>query len=326
MGAVELYKSALYVRGAPGAPSAGEYTRISDALVRAYDYDTIIVSGVITETGIVITKNVTLRGPDPALDDAVAPLTHMGFVQAAQTPSSNCGSGSSIFTVQAGRTATIANLNIRNGCAPQGGGINNAGNLTLAGVTIAASRAITGGAVFNSGALSITNSTLFSNSVSTGGQGSGIYNTGSLAVRNATLAGNGSRVIQNNGTISISASLIISGTGGTAVSCGETIANGGSNLVFGGSCGSPPVSTADPQLGSLRDNGGPTLTMAPVAGSPAINAGGACGSIATNVVEPGRSARPATSAPVEYGVQRWTVCENCNPIRPPIASTTCRRR
>ncbi len=35
--------------------------------------------------------------------------------------------------------------------------------------------------------------------------------------------------------------------------------------------------TADPRLGALRDNGGPTATMAPAAGSPAIDAGSAFG-------------------------------------------------
>jgi hypothetical protein len=51
--------------------------------------------------------------------------------------------------------------------------------------------------------------------------------------------------------------------------------DGGANLIgAGGSCAFG--STADPLLGPLADNGGPTWTHLPQAGSPAIDGGGTC--------------------------------------------------
>ena len=47
----------------------------------------------------------------------------------------------------------------------------------------------------------------------------------------------------------------------------------GPNLVEGGLARFPDVLAADPKLGPIRDNGGPTQTMALLLGSPAINAG-----------------------------------------------------
>ena len=47
------------------------------------------------------------------------------------------------------------------------------------------------------------------------------------------------------------------------------------------------VSNADPQLGFLVDNGGPTLTMRPAAGSPAINGGNNAAAAALTVDQTG---------------------------------------
>jgi hypothetical protein len=50
----------------------------------------------------------------------------------------------------------------------------------------------------------------------------------------------------------------------------------GHNLSSDGTCGFSSAGSRnnlDPKLGSLADNGGPTLTMAPLPGSPAIDAG-----------------------------------------------------
>ncbi|XAH25819.1 choice-of-anchor U domain-containing protein [Xylophilus sp. GW821-FHT01B05] len=60
----------------------------------------------------------------------------------------------------------------------------------------------------------------------------------------------------------------------------------------GGACPGPgPLLTADPLLGPLQDNGGPTPTMLPAANSPVIDAGGACtGSDQRGVARPQGSA------------------------------------
>ena len=54
-----------------------------------------------------------------------------------------------------------------------------------------------------------------------------------------------------------------------------TITSGGSNVISDGSCnpnGTTDQSFTDALLGPLADNGGPTLTHALLAGSPAIDA------------------------------------------------------
>src|SRR5690606_37835338 len=105
---------------------------------------------------------------------------------------------------------------------------------------------------------------------------------------------------------SVAASVIA----GESVACGGTLA-GGANLVYGGTCEGLTAAGGDPRLGALRDNGGPTLTLAPAAGSAVIDGGGAC---ATASDQRGRL-RPAGAAcdigAVEFGPQRWTVCAGC---------------
>ena len=79
--------------------------------------------------------------------------------------------------------------------------------------------------------------------------------------------------------------------------CAGTIPNGGYNLDSGTTCGfgtaNNSLSDADPKLGALANNGGPTLTHALLAGSPAINKGNSFG-----VTTDQRSvARPQGAAP-----------------------------
>ena len=64
-----------------------------------------------------------------------------------------------------------------------------------------------------------------------------------------------------------------------------SITDGGHNLSSDASCvltGVGSMNNTDPELGPLADNGGPTLTMALLPGSPAIDAGGTVGAPATD--------------------------------------------
>ena len=61
-----------------------------------------------------------------------------------------------VVQVNANVTATLGNLTIMGGSAATGGGINNAGTLTIAGSTIQANTAIgSGGGINNAGTLSL---------------------------------------------------------------------------------------------------------------------------------------------------------------------------
>ena len=112
-----------------------------------------------------------------------------------------------------------------------------------------------GGAIDNAGTASVSNSTFSGNSVGSGGDGSGLFN-------------------EAGASLSLFDSIVANGTGGhDVVNLGTT--TGGSDLVTT-SQGLPTglvISTADPILGPLQNNGGPTPTMALGDGSPALDAG-----------------------------------------------------
>jgi len=59
--------------------------------------------------------------------------------------------------------------------------------------------------------------------------------------------------------------------GGTVVSLGHSLLGSNQNCAY--SAGAGDIVNADPKLAPLADNGGATLTMLPLAGSPAIDAG-----------------------------------------------------
>jgi hypothetical protein len=100
-----------------------------------------------------------------------------------------------------------------------------------------------GGAVSGSG--TIVNSTIAANTA--GSLGGGLFSSGTPATETNT-------IVASN----------------TPQNCGQPTGDGGNNLSFGdGSC---PGNAGDPKLGPLQDNGGPTATMALLAGSAAIDA------------------------------------------------------
>jgi hypothetical protein len=136
-----------------------------------------------------------------------------------------------------------------------GGAIGvSGGPLTLTNSTITGNTAEdTGGGLYDgSGSSSLSGDTIDANSA---GVGAGILNNGSQTVQDTIVSGNtGSANCANNGTMTGHSSL--EGPAG-ATSCGFDLPS------------------ADPLLGSLQDNGGPTRTQALAAGSPALGAVGA---------------------------------------------------
>ena len=124
-----------------------------------------------------------------------------------------------------------------------------------------------GGAVFSlNGSLSILNATIDANTVTGGSGGTGGTGNGG-AVFAAGIGG--------TAAVSISNSILAnSSTGQDYMAYGSTTSGGVGNLVqsqsgFSGQI----VSTADPKLSPLANNGGPTETMALQLGSPASGAG-----------------------------------------------------
>lgn len=153
-----------------------------------------------------------------------------------------------------------------------------------------------GGAIFNdSGSLTVTNSTFYNNfaahgygggypsasrAADGGDSGGAIFSrNGSTTIVNATIAGNqgtgqGSGVVvyaDGQATSFVLQNSIIANNNGanacfwtgsvTHSGIGNLIMNNGSGTQPFGACDDPRV-TADPHLGLLQDNGGPTYTMA----------------------------------------------------------------
>jgi predicted outer membrane repeat protein len=154
-----------------------------------------------------------------------------------------------------------------------GGGIFVQGNFTLQNSTVDGNRAGNGGGVayaLGGNAASITFSTITGNSAFFGlATGGGLEVGGSnLSLGNSVIAGN---------TFDPGISGTGPDVGGTVNSTGFNFIGNGSGVTLGGSAAGNQVGTAaaplNPQLGALQDNGGPTQTRLPLAGSPLIDAG-----------------------------------------------------
>jgi hypothetical protein len=187
-----------------------------------------------------------------------------------------------------------------------GGGIGNSGTLTINNSTISLNRAsVDGGGICQTGGtLTINNSTINGNSASV--NGGGIYQTGgTLTINNNTISGNsatndgggvfnqtGGTLTINNSTVSQNSATVGGGIDGPATlqnsivasnssggNCSGTIVSNGYNLSSDNTCNFTHTGDliADPLLGPLQNNGGPTWTMALLPGSPAIDAGNPTG-------------------------------------------------
>jgi hypothetical protein len=140
--------------------------------------------------------------------------------------------------------------------------------------------------------------------VANGGfDGGGIYNFGTLTLTNSTLTGNSAAVaggIVNTvaATMEITNTLVAGNTDtGGNPDIGANLTSHGHNLI-GNATGNGPWLASDltnvvAKLGPLTNNGGPTQTIAPQAGSPAIGAGDAtvCASNAGNIPVGGHDQR-----------------------------------
>ena len=150
-----------------------------------------------------------------------------------------------------------------------GGGIWNIGTLTVRNCTIAsnsatavlnrytAAKSYNGGGIMNAGLLQLQSTTICANQATS--DGGGLRNTGEAEVINTLIAGNSSLTT-------------------TAADVSGTLSSGGHNLIQSPAGitligGSGDTLGADARLDVLRNNGGPTETVALLPDSPAIDAG-----------------------------------------------------
>jgi CSLREA domain-containing protein len=219
------------------------------------------------------------------------------------------GTGGALYNAG---TLVVSNSTITGNSANSGGGIRNAGGtVTLTGSTLHGNQANSGGGISNGPGVASTfhvvNSTISGNTAGTGGSGGGISNgfMSTITLTNSTVTGN--RAGSSGGGLSaggtehlfnsiIAGNFTLSGTPSDISSLvttkinnliGDFATRGGithgvdGNIVGNGGAGvidlldvfvdanNDGVIDAD----DLSDNGGPTLTLALVDGSPAIDAG-----------------------------------------------------
>jgi CSLREA domain-containing protein len=162
----------------------------------------------------------------------------------------------SLFTVDSGATLILRNLTVANGgsAGSGGGAVLNQGTLTALNSTFSDNAGFSGGAIYNvSGTLTVTNSTFLDNTTTNKAD---IDNFGTATLSNTILAH--------------------SSTSGT--DCLGTITDGGYNIADDNTCGfsqnNNSKNNTNPLLdpNGLKNNGGPTKTIALQPGSPAINA------------------------------------------------------
>jgi hypothetical protein len=98
------------------------------------------------------------------------------------------GSGGGIYNAGT-LTVTNSSLSGNSASSGDGGGIYNSSWLAVTNVTVAGNKASYGGGIHNDGTLTVTKST-FSGNTAISGVAGGIYNSGTLTITNSTFAGN----------------------------------------------------------------------------------------------------------------------------------------
>ena len=267
----------------------------------------------LTSGQLLINKSLTINGPGANLLSVqrsagasnfrifqILPTSVIASISGLTIANGNGSNGGGILNFG---TLTLANSAISGNVANEssGGGIcNSSGTLTITNSTISGNSSTVdgGGGIWNfAGTLTLTNCTISGNSatdVFNGlGLGGGIHNSdgGTLILTNSTIAGNTGQSraggIRNTSgsTLRAKNTIIALNTAPTGPDVDGALTSENFNLIGNnsgatitpaqfsdqiGTAGSPINPMLDPLL---QNNGGPTLTRALLAGSPAIDKG-----------------------------------------------------
>lgn len=276
--------------GGPGESDSGatiQMVTLSD--VQVLNNSSGGEGGGIYNTGPMTLDHVTVTGNSSAINgggiynDAAMRMTDSQIGTLSAPNQANDGGGlfeTGFHTTQIERSAFVGNS------ASSGGAI--AGRRMVFEVisrsTIADNTATDGGAgIMTNGRAELINDTVADNTVSgkVGKAGAGLSGFGPASQQPAGGAANAANFSLVN---TIVANNTYAGTPATLLNCGgkgegdpaARFYSMGYNMEDGNTCGFTAAgdhSDVNPQLGPPADNGGPTLTMALLSGSPAVDAG-----------------------------------------------------
>ncbi len=286
---------------------------IKYAILQAFPGDTVsIAAGTYGESNIIVDKAINFVGAgaattivsrpsgaffrmfdigpnNPSVNVSISGLTiNRGHLTGSFPSNPVFGAGIRNFAELTITNSSITNNELDN--LGSGAGIHSTGNLTVNGSTLSGNLsdgeagAIKVGGL---GQLSMNNSTVSGN---TADFGAGLHasTSGVLTITNSTITNNTAPAFSCGG-IDVSAlavivgNTIIAGNPGDDVCDAASVDSNGYNLVGSGDTGGfsaigDQVGVANPLLGPLANNGGPTFTHALLTGSPAIDKGSSFGS------------------------------------------------
>jgi predicted outer membrane repeat protein len=248
-------------------------------------------SGAIVINNCAINNNCTLSlkssvGEDSGDGGGIYNEHQLTVSNSTLSENSAVGDGGGIYNPH-GELAVSNCTFYRNVAGGSGGGIHSSAKLSINNSTLSGNSAEDGGGIYNysgdfGSELTVGNCTLSGNSADE--NGGGIYNGSQLTVNDSTLSGNsagssGGGIANFSGPSDLSARdcIIAANTAGSGPDVYGGLNSLGHNLIGNISEGSGFVTSdilnANPLLGPLQDNGGPTQTMELLPGSQAIDTG-----------------------------------------------------
>jgi hypothetical protein len=247
-------------------PSSVTAASVSDLIA---DINAANLAGGANTITLAAGKSFTLTAPSntggatglPAIA-ANDNLTIVGNGEVIQRSSSKSTPAFGILYVGSGATLTLQNLTVAGGVAPQGGGIYNAGSLTLSNVIVQDNLATTGqawgGGIYSSGSLTMTGGAI-QNNVALGINGLSVTSGGNKH----SASGTGGGGLYTSGGSACGGGLYVSGPATlTGVTIAANLAQGGN----GADGGAPGYLSVVGTLGGSAYGGGvyavdATLTM-----------------------------------------------------------------
>ncbi len=214
----------------------------------------LFVDGNLSQTGVGLLNG---SGATATLQNSMLQSNGTGIQNAGRLMVQKSGAGNNTFGLvnESSAAAALQNCNLFGNAA----GIQNTGQLSLANSTLAGN----GDALREGASSNLVQNTFVSNTNAVLLRGGA-----TIFVNDCTLSGNGGGLVNNGGQMNVT--YTISAGNGTNVS--GTLSTNTSNILSG-TPAQAGLQTDGNGFPVLRDNGGPTPTVALVAGSPAINAG-----------------------------------------------------